>query len=171
MEDFLQKVYDGVRNGDKFGEMVNIGLVKMKIKKGALLIINKSAVQACLDAGLFVEKYTDPGVKNVSIVTYKPVTLPEATDPNFHKKVGKILGFLTPINLDDKPIDRKAMTIYINITNRGRKSTKFVFSEMIFGKSDKAISTYIQKYVDGIAKMKLPPEFKIIEIIPEIKNH
>jgi len=171
MEDFLQKVYDGVRNGDKFGEMVNIGLVKMKIKKGALLDINKSAVQACLDAGLFVEKYTQPNLKNLSIVTYKPVTLPEATDPNFHKKVGKILGFLTPIDLDDQPIDRKGMSIYINITKGGRKSTKFVFGEVIFGKSDKAISTYIQKYVDGIAKMKLPPEFKIIEIIPEIKNH
>jgi hypothetical protein len=167
MEDFLQKVYDGVTWGDKFGEMVNVGLVKMKIKKGALLIINKSAVQACLDAGLFTTKYNKLGV---ILVTYKPVTLPEATDPNFHKKVGKILGYLTPVDLDDKPIDRKVMTIYIDIIKKGRKSTKHVFTEIIVGKSDKAILSYIQKYVDGIAKMKLPSEFEIREIKPEVKD-
>lgn len=170
MEDFLQKVYDGGIGWNKFGEMVNIGLVKMKIKKGALLNINKSAVQACLDAGLFVEKYTQPRLEHLSIVTYKPVTLPEANDLKFDLKIGKILGFLTPIDLDAKYADRKVMSLYIDVTNRGHKSTRAVFSEMIIGKSNKAISTYMQKYIDGIGKIKLPSQFKIIEIKPEVKD-
>jgi hypothetical protein len=168
MEDFLQKVYNGVMWGDKFGEMVNVGLVKMKIKKGALLVINKSAVQACLDGGLFTTKYNELGV---ILVTYKPVTLPEKTDPKFDLKIGKILGYFTPVDLSNKKhINRKLMTIYIDIVKKGRKSTKHVFTEIILGKSDKAISTYIQKYVDGIAKMKLPSEFEIREIKPEVKD-
>ena len=40
MESFLSKIYNGVRRGDKFGDMVNIGLVKMKIKNSNYIFPN-----------------------------------------------------------------------------------------------------------------------------------
>lgn len=169
MEKLLYKIYNNTYpkfTSYKFGSMINIGLVITGYKKGALEKIDEKLKKHLTNIGLYVDYY--PLIKTLTFISKRN---PLFTDNTSHKDVGKNLGFLTPIELDDK-IKGKSYFIglIIKFTNNGNKPLiANIVSQVVVNKSEKDINEYLDKIIIGIRKLPIPKQFKIIQITKEIQ--
>jgi hypothetical protein len=158
MDSFLISVYNGIRKGFKFEAIINVALVKKKIKPGCIVDIDKKTICVCQHEGLYVYKYNQPNLGHLSLVTYEHIDQPEFTDKNFHKKIGNILGYISPINID-KNFDgsrRSGSELQITFTRNNKKYTQSILNQIIFNKSQKQIAEYYDKYIKCIKEMNIP---------------
>ena len=129
-------------------------------KKGALEKLDESAIQALKTAGLVVADY--PLIKGLQFISK---TDPHLTPTSKHTTVGKALGYLTPVDIqNDHP---GAKSVYITIQFRrpnGRKLETNILEQKIVGKTNKQIETYLSRFINAIKGLPLPAEFEILDV-------
>ena len=169
MEKLLYKIFNHSYpkyTSYKFGSMLNVGLVITGYKKGALEKIDDKLKNDLKKIGLYVDYY--PLIKTLTFISKKD---PLFTDNTSHKDIGINLGFLTPIDIDDK-IKGKSYYIGLKIkfSNNGNKPLiANIVSQVVVNKSEKDINEYLDKITIGIRKLPIPKQFKIIQISKDIQ--
>ncbi len=168
MDKLLQVVFDGSNphyTTWQFMAMLNIGLVLMGVKKGALEKLDEPAVKALKVAGLSVTDY--PLVSGLHFISK---TDPHLTPTSKHTAVGKALGYLTPVNIGDEHPDAKSVHISVEFRrSKGRKLRTTILQQKVVGKTPKQIETYLSRFVKAIREMQLPAEFEILDVCPVVE--
>jgi hypothetical protein len=86
-----------------------------------------------------------------------------------HEDVGKKLGYLTPIELNNEKGKRYYIQLNIKFTNNGNKPLNtYILNQVVVNKSEKEINEYLDNFITGIKKLPIPKQFKIIQISKEI---
>jgi len=174
MQSLLLQVFKHAHPGYttyKFASMINIGLVLTNIKPGAIDIIDKKIYNLLRKNGLYVENYSYLNTPNAIFISKSEPKFLE--EPINHKKIGYKLGYLTPQNIGVELSYKKKYFANIIIkfkNNNGNILTCTILNQIIIDKSEKSIKAYLKKYINGIEKLKLPNQFKIISISEEIKD-
>jgi len=169
MEKLLYKIYEHSYpryTSYKFGTMLNIGLVITGYKKGALEKIDEKLKKHLIKNGLYVDYY--PLIKTLTFISKRN---PLFTDNTSHEDVGRNLGYLTPIELDDKIKGKKYFIgLIIKFSNNNNKPLiTTILNQVVINKSEKDINEYLDKFIIGIRKLPIPKQFKIIEISKQIQ--
>ena len=190
-EEFLEEVYPYLKPGYisyKFGELLNLCLVLIKVKKGAIISIDdkymyEGGKEKFENIGLCVEKI---GItyKNAWIISNEIFIL---NDLNLNKdektiKIGKILGFMTPFPIGSKKDIEKygakcrgvhIMVEFVNKKYPYRKNNAQLCPQIIVDKTRDEIVEEYMRYVNGVKelKFKILNEFKIKEIKIDITNN
>jgi hypothetical protein len=83
-----------------------------------------------------------------------------------HTDVGKALGYLTPINIEDKVQENKKF-IKIEVTFKRLRSKPLIaniMSQVVINKTIPQIKKYLQPFINGIYKLHIPSQFEILSI-------
>jgi len=164
----LQLVFDHTKpryTSFQFTEMINIGLVLAGVKKGALLYLDPYAVGLLRKEGLYVEAYPLWKKPNLMFVAKKD---PKWSKDVSHKDVGRALGYLTPVDIEDDSLASFGARIEITFRrNKGRVLKAYEMTQKIVGKTKREARAYLEPFVEAIQTMELPQEFQIqsVEII------
>lgn len=151
----------------RFATMLNVGLVITGYKKGALEKMDEKINKELKKNGLYVETY--PLIKTLTFISKKDPLFKDPLLKNdkvnhkiSHQDVGKSLGYLTPIELDAKT-KTKGKSYFIKIEIRFSNNGNKPLSTSILNQ------VVLNKYIDGIKKLPIPKQFKIIEISKKIQ--
>ena len=163
MENILNDIFDNSYpkyTSYQFENMINIGLVLTGVKKGAFTKLDKLVINKLKKLGYYVDSYP-----KIPHLTWISLHNPNFSEQPTHKEIGKALGYLTPVDID-KDITNK---YYINIEIKFRRinSNSLICNtlpQIVVNKTKKQIDRYLQKYINGILKLNIPKEFKIISI-------
>jgi hypothetical protein len=148
----------------QFMEMLNVGLVLIGIKPGALVKLDNSAINALHNSGFYVQPY--PLLKGFTFVSIKKLHF---KDTLTHTDVGKALGYLTPINIDDNvdnaKQNKKFVKIQVTFKRLGSKPLiANIMSQVVINKTIHQIEKYLHPFINGIYKLHIPSQFKILSI-------
>ncbi len=173
MQSILLKIFTHSHPGYttyKFSSMINVGLVLLNIKLGAIEEIDEKIYYLLRKYGLYVEKYPYLNKKSLVFISKKD---PKFGVPINHIEIGKKLGYLTPQNLNEDYYYKKKYNVHIKIkfrNNNGKILTTSILNQIVIDKSMSSIKSYLKKYKDGIHKLTIPTQFKIIEISDYIEE-
>lgn len=173
MENILMTVFNGTKpryTTYQFTEMVNVGLVLAGVKKGALIYLDEPAIKSLKNAGLSVTPY--PLVPELKLVIVSKSD-PGLNEKSTHSNVGKVLSYLTPIDINKSNNSANTTSLGIKITFRrgnGRKLKAHLMEQKIINKSERQIMNYITPFINAIKEMKLPDDFKIYDVNVVINN-
>lgn len=163
----LKTIFDNSRpkyTSFQFSEMINVGLVLLGKKRGAIVKLKSNGINALKRAGFYAEPY--PFMPELTFIA--------KTNPHFsknvtHKEVGRALSYFTPIDINYTPKQSYGVHIIITFQRKnGRKLLSYVLSQLVIDKSEEEIINYLQPFVDTIESMKIPNEFHILDIAIEI---
>ena len=145
----------------QFTEMLNVGLVLIGIKPGALLDLDESAIIALNKSGFYTQSY--PLIKGLTFVSKKKLYF---KDNLTHTDVGKALGYLTPINIDDNDQqNKKFIKIQVTFKRLGSKPLiANIMVQVVINKTIPQIKKYLQPFINGIYKLQIPSQFEILSI-------
>lgn len=155
----------------QFSEMINVGLVLAGVKNGALVYITEPTIIHKLKKSLNVQQYTQHGLEHLILISNKKIPSLPPDDNQFHVKVGKILSYMTPIDIEEAVIGiKKNVAIEIIFDkNGGKKYVTAVLSQIVVNKTDDQINAYFKKYIDAILAMKIPKIFTIHKVCLRIE--
>ena len=163
MEKILNHVFDNSYpkyTSYQFENMINIGLVLSGVKKGAFTKLDKLVINKLKKLGYYVESYP-----KIPHLTWISLHNPNFTEHPTHKEIGKALGYLTPVDIDKKIINKYYISIEIKFKLINSNSlTCNTLTQIVVNKTKKQIDKYLQKYINGILKLNIPKQFKIISI-------
>lgn len=162
MDELLAEVYDNLKpkyTSYRFADMVNVGLVLSGVKKSALVHIeNKNGILDKL--GLNYMAYPKKGLEHLTLLSRNEIKI--KNDKDLDVNTGKMLGYLTPGNLDSFTKTDKTASIVITFRKgNGQELTCSVLNQRIKGKTHNEIMKYLSKYVSAIVALRLPKEFVI----------
>ena len=165
MEKLLMAVYNGAKpkfTTYQFTEMINVGLVLADVKNAALLKLDDTAIRTLKDAGLSVTPYPLAPQLELVLVSKKD---PGLNEKSTHLNVGKALSYLTPADINKSYNDSKFIEIEITFRHgKGNKLQAHLMTQKVINKSERQMMNYITPFVEAIKNMKLPSEFKILDI-------
>jgi hypothetical protein len=163
----------------RFYNMIYGALALNGTKLGSLCEIDNETVKLLQSHGYFVAKYIyKDGYSKLSYIS--------KIDPHLEgtkitsKKWGELLDYLTPglgvihntswhvigIDITFRIIDTNTTTNKIIYQN-----TIKILDQIVHDKNQKQIDKYLDKYIKGIEKIKLPDQFKITKITKNIKYY
>lgn len=83
-----------------------------------------------------------------------------------HTDIGKALGYLTPINIEDNTKqNKKYISLKVIFKRIGSKPLiANIMSQIVINKTISQIETYLQPFINGIYKLHIPSQFEIVSI-------
>lgn len=161
----LAKVFAGAHPGTNMFRMIhtiNIGLVLMGIRKGALINVDKSVCTLLEKNGVYV---TD--IKGDTLISLRKPTIDStATDTD----IGKALGYLTPTEIKEDNPTKRYMDIKVVFRRKsGKPIETYLLSQVVIGKTDAQMKRYLEPFIKAIQSMPLPKEFTVLECTPMIE--
>ena len=97
-------------------------------------------------------------------------TDPHLTPTSKHITVGKALGYLTPIDIENDNPNAKGVYIAIQFRRpKGRKLETYILEQKIVGKTPKQIETYLARFINAIKELPLPAEFEILDVLSVVE--
>lgn len=149
----------------QFAEMLNFGLVLIGIKPCALLKLDEPAIKALNKSGFYTQPYSL--IKGLTFVSKNKLNFKDALT---HKDVGKALGYLTPINIDDDTTDtdnqnKKSVKIEVKFRRIGSKPLiANIMSQVVINKTIPQIEKYLNPFINGLYNLYIPSQFEILSI-------
>ena len=151
----------------QFTEMLNVGLVLIGIKPCALLKLDEPAIIALNKSGFYTQPY--PLIKGLTIVSKNKINFKDALT---HKDIGKALGYLTPIDIEDDTTttttdnqNKKLVKIEVKFRRIGSKPLiANIMSQVVINKTIPQIEKYLNPFINGLYNLHIPPQFEILSI-------
>ena len=160
----------------RFYNMIYGALALNGTKLGSLCEIDNKTVKLLQSHGYFVAK--DKFRMSNSKLSYISKIDPHLEGTKItSKNSGELLDYLTPgfraihTSCHDIGIDITFRIIDTNTTTNKiiYQNTIKILHQIVYDKNQKQIDKYLDKYIKGIEKIKLPDQFKIINISKNIK--